>query len=57
MYAVINEAGIPEEERISTVGEIIGREITSTKEMTEDEARHVLDHLNGLLHPEVGGQP
>jgi hypothetical protein len=49
MYATINEAGIPEEERISSVAEIIGREITSTKEMTEDEARHVLDHLHALL--------
>ncbi len=52
MYATINDAGIPEEERISSVSEIIGREITSTKEMTEDEARHVLDHLAALLNPD-----
>lgn len=55
MYATINDAGIPEEERISTVGEIIGREITSTKEMTDDEARHVLDHLKSLLAPAETG--
>lgn len=45
MYAAIGKAGIPEEERIEQVGLIIGRPITSTKEMTEGEARKVLDHL------------
>lgn len=50
MYATINEAGIPEEERLEQVGQIIGREIASTKEMTEAEARQVLDHLNAQIH-------
>lgn len=49
MYATIRDAGIPEEERLSTVSEIIGRTITSTKEMTEAEARHTTDHLRALL--------
>lgn len=55
MYAEINRCGIPEEERISTVAEMIGREITSTKEMTEDEARAVLDHL-GAMFPKAEEQ-
>ncbi len=42
MYAGINEAGIPEAERIAFLGNVIGREIASSKEMTEDEARNVL---------------
>lgn len=52
MYATIHEAGIPEEERIEQVGRIIGRNIESTKEMTDDEARMVLGHLTGMLHPQ-----
>jgi hypothetical protein len=46
MYAGINEAGIPESDRIPYIGAAIGRGITSTKEMTEAEARVVLDSLN-----------
>jgi hypothetical protein len=49
MYATIRDAGIPEDERLSSVSEIIGRTITSTKEMTEAEARHTTDHLRALL--------
>lgn len=45
MYAGINEAGIPESDRISFICEAIGREVTSSKEITEDEARRVLDYL------------
>jgi hypothetical protein len=51
MYAAINEAGIPETDRIVTVSGIIGRAIESTKEMTEAEARMVLDALQS--HPEA----
>lgn len=45
MYAAINGAGVPESERLVWVSNVIGRDIDSTKEMTEDEARLVLDHL------------
>jgi len=45
MYAGINEAGIPEEDRIEFLAGVIGRPITSSKEMTEGEARKVLDAL------------
>jgi len=48
MYAAINEAGIPESDRIEFLSGTIGRQITSSKEMTEDEARSVLDALNTL---------
>jgi hypothetical protein len=45
MYAGINEAGIAEADRIAFICDVIGREIETTKAMTEDEARAVLDHL------------
>jgi hypothetical protein len=48
MYAAINEAGIPESDRIPYVAAAIGRPIESTKEMTEDEARHVLRTLDDV---------
>lgn len=46
MYASINGAGIPEDERIAFLGNVIGREIGSSKEMTEDEARNVLAFID-----------
>ena len=49
MYAGINEAGIPESDRIEFLAGTIGRQITSSKEMTEDEARLVLEALNTLF--------
>lgn len=48
MYAGINEAGIPETDRIEYIRGVIARPIDSTKEMTEDEARAVLDNLTSL---------
>jgi len=52
MYASINEAGIQEAERIDWVSHVIGRDIDSTKEMTEDEARTVLAHLDAAKQDE-----
>ena len=52
MYASINEAGIQEAERIDWVSHVIGRDIDSTKEMTEDEARTVLAHLDAAKQSE-----
>lgn len=46
MYAGINEAGIAEADRIAWICGVIDREIESTKEMTEDEARLVLRNLD-----------
>jgi hypothetical protein len=54
MYAGINEGGIPESDRIEFICGVIGRVITSTKEMTEDEARIVLDNLARLKADENG---
>lgn len=45
MYASINEHGVPEDERLVWIGNVIGREIGSSKEMTEAEAREVLDFI------------
>lgn len=45
MFAAINEAGITEAERLPWISGVIGREISSSKEMFEDDARRVLDAL------------
>lgn len=45
MYAAISEAGISEAERLPWISGVIGHDIGSSKEMTEAEARQVLDHL------------
>lgn len=57
MYATIGDAGIPEEERLSTVSEIIGRDIKSTKDMTPTEAHKVIDHLKALLNTPPPASP
>ena len=46
MYAAIHDHGIPEDERIAWLGNVIGRDITSSKEMLEDEARAVLAFID-----------
>lgn len=46
MYASVKESGIPEDERITFLGNVIGREIASSKEMTEQEARDVLAFID-----------
>lgn len=46
MFAALNEAGIPDNERLSFTSKVIGREITTSKDMTEAEARKVLDYLD-----------
>lgn len=43
MFASINEAGI--EDPKAFMSEVVGRTITSSKELTQDEARMVLDNL------------
>lgn len=46
MYASVAEHGIAEDERIAWLGNVIGREIGSSKEMTEQEARDVLAFID-----------
>lgn len=48
MFAALNEAGVPDNERLTLTSKVIGREITTSKEMTEDDARKVLNHLDAL---------
>ena len=43
MFAGINAAGI--EDPKAFMSEVVGRTITSSKELTQDDARRVLDHL------------
>lgn len=52
MFATINDAGITEAERLPYIAGVIGRDITSSKEMTEDDARKVITALT----PEQGVQ-
>lgn len=46
LYAGLREAGITNEERPGFIASVIGRTVTSSREMTADEARLVLDHLS-----------
>lgn len=47
MFAALGETGIIEkDERLTYVSAVVGREVTSSKEMTDDDARKVLDSLN-----------
>jgi hypothetical protein len=55
MYASIHEAGIPEDERITFLGNVIGREIASSKEMTDAEARDVLAFIDAQTAVPEGG--
>lgn len=45
MFASMREAGIGKDQAHEFLSEVTGREITSSKDLTEDEARRVLDHL------------
>ena len=56
MYAGINELGISDDERIPFIVSVIDRPITSTKQLTEDEARKVLAHLDSIANDADGGE-
>jgi hypothetical protein len=45
MYASIRDAGIGKDDVHSFMSEAVGREISSSKDLTEAEARRVLDFL------------
>lgn len=49
MYAAIGDAGITKEETPGLYQQVTGRGVTSSKELTDDEARAVLDHLKAIL--------
>ena len=48
MYAGINGLGITDADRLPFIVSVIGREIGSTKEMTEQEARKVLAEIDAI---------
>lgn len=52
MFASVREAGIGKDQAHEFLSEVTGREITSSKDLTEDEARLVLSHL-----PQQPGDP
>jgi len=47
-FAGIASEGIPESDRLAFVAGAVGRDIASTKELTADEARDILDNLPAL---------
>lgn len=52
MFASMNEAGITDrDDRLKYVSDVIGREVASSNEMTEDDARAVLDALKKDAEP------
>lgn len=53
MYAGINDLGIADDERIPFIVSVIDRKIASTREMTKDEARLVLGHIDDVKEPEA----
>jgi hypothetical protein len=48
MYAAIRDVGITKDETPGLYREVTGREVESSKELTDDEARAVLAHLDRL---------
>lgn len=48
MYAGINGLGVTDADRLPFIVSVIGREIGSTKEMTEQEARKVLAEIDAI---------
>lgn len=58
MFATMNEAGISEkEERLRYVSDVIGREVTSSKEMTDADALLVIDVLTAQLAQSKTDEP
>jgi phage recombination protein Bet len=54
LYATINQGGVPEAQRIPFLASAVGRPLTSSKELTQDEAREVLDNFDALLASFMG---
>ena len=51
MFASFNEAGVSDRDaRLRYVSDVVGRDVTSSKDMTEDDARTVLRALDADLH-------
>jgi phage recombination protein Bet len=51
LYRRIDDLGIADNERIAFIVSVIDRPIGSTKELTEDEARAVLAHIDQINEP------
>ena len=49
MFAALNEVGIGDDERIDFCSATIGRTITSSKELTDDDARLIIDKAKSLF--------
>jgi hypothetical protein len=56
MYAAINEAGITKDETPGLYRQVTGRDVESSKELTDDEARAVLAHLDAMKDQPIDGE-
>jgi hypothetical protein len=56
MYAAIRDHGITKDETPGLYQQVTGREVTSSKDLTDDEARAVLDHLAALTDQPLDGE-
>ena len=55
MFALMGDAGITDRElRLAFVAETVGREVTSSKEMTDADATAVIKRLEGMLDQPFG---
>lgn len=58
MFAAMGESGITDrDDRLAYVSATVGREVTSSTEMTDDDARTVLDALARIAASETTGDP
>ena len=56
MYAAIREAGITKDETPGLYQQVTGRPVESSKELTDDEARAVLDYLASITDQPLDGE-
>jgi hypothetical protein len=57
MFAVMNEAGFPDEGQRDFIAKVLDRPITSRKDLTEADARVIIGATEAVLADPVGNQP
>jgi len=57
MFASINEAGIPEADRLTFCSGVIGREVTTSRELTDDDAHRIIEACQQPSPAEPADEP